>query len=241
MPNILSYSEWCQMACPYDSETDYRHEVCIYEYETDYKKKGKSFEHVQELFANTPRPPIEPNPFFYKWITGYAYREYVHGQKKSVMQQARAFLKTNQQKLRYMFVTIGFDDAAITPQKMLELSAKVAALSLFSKSEIFYVLERHRHNGIHHHVHFLIKPPVAIGRAQLIQKILQISTMSNFTRENFIDVECSWSPKPGKPMASYQELHNYVHGIKTSSKMEFVERDDEWRIKNDIDKIYKRV
>lgn len=243
MSKVLTCQEFMERY-PFREDHDYENDTIVYEYNKFYKLQGKSFEETSMYFKSMSRPdgtmgyrddPINKQYLFYKWLIGYLYKDYVKKSSVSLMDEIKQGEKA--EPMKYIFMTIGWDDNIITESKMLTLSQRVANLAIFKNSNISYVLEKHRQNGIHHHTHYLIKTPLSIGRKAILQKIGQIAEIYKYTKENFIDIEMSWQ-RNEKPMPSYEKLNNYIKGIKTEAKMEFVNLDDEWRSQNQIEKLY---
>lgn len=230
---------WNQIKPQYDSSTNYLLQVIQYEYDKDYKKKGKPYEYVESIFkemTNTlEKQGKDKNKYFYEWIVGYAYEEFKRKEQKSVIEQMRDNLKNINKKVKYQWITIGWNDEKISIEKMKELSNKFSKLAIFSKCKVKYVLEKHRDNGIHHHTHFLLVSESVVSFSQILQQTFRISTMSDYTKENFVDIKQSWRTKNMAPLETYE---NYLIGNKKEEKMTFVQEDDHWRASNDIMRLY---
>jgi len=128
---------------------------------------------------------------------------------------------------RQWFVTIGFDHGLFQPGRALEWIRNLLAQSCF-RSGTFAVLEYHRENGDHPHVH--IKVISDECKSSLIRHIWRARDRRLLiTRQNFIDA------KPYLPAHD-----NYLDGKKSELKMPYVEKDREWRLINGIpEKVFK--
>lgn len=134
----------------------------------------------------------------------------------------------------WAFITVGFNEQTITDKKMKDVSARISELKYFKSC--YYVLEKHRENGIHHHTHFLVDLYEPQYKSKLVDWIYQTRGVRDVClHKNFIDVK---GPKFCKHLADYQSYglyYKYIHGEKKEGKMKYVELDREWRKLNNLD------
>lgn len=139
-------------------------------------------------------------------------------------------------EMLWAFITIGFNEQTITPSIMATLSHKVAQLKYFK--ECYYVMEKHRENGIHHHTHFLVRFYKKEYKSSIIDWIYQTKGIkSHVLQKTFIDVLGPINPK--KIYQPYEKYFDYVHGIKKVEKMPYVDLDRKWRDEIGISHIFK--
>lgn len=142
----------------------------------------------------------------------------------------------NDESRLWAFITVGFNEQTITPVKMANVSKKIANLKYFK--ECYYVLEKHRSNGIHHHTHFLVKLCKKEYPTKLIGWIFGVAGMKDVClKKEFIDVLGPINSK--KVYQPFDTYYNYIRGIKKEEKMPFVEMDRKWRDENKIDDLLK--
>lgn len=128
------------------------------------------------------------------------------------------------------FVTIGFNHQEFTVKKAFEFIQSVLNLSVVLDGS-FAVLEYHRQNGEHPHVHFKMYYSGQTYKSVLIQAIYRAKHAKKLIlNKNFIDIK-----------EFIETVHdNYLDGNKQENKMPFVEKDKSWRSKNNIpDKLFK--
>lgn len=136
----------------------------------------------------------------------------------------------------FAFITIGWNEQVITPDKMLKLSLKIFGLKYFSFVNM--VLEKHRANGIHHHTHLLVKFVNKEPPSKIVGWIFQSKDIQKFVlAKNFIDYK---GVGKKEPCASFDTYHNYVRGIKQEEKIPYVKLDRIWREENHIKHLYER-
>lgn len=127
------------------------------------------------------------------------------------------------------FVTIGFNHQEFTPAKGLEFIRTVLGLSIINENS-FGVMEVHRENGEHPHCHLKVFHDKKSKKSSLVQTIFRAKNGRKLVlSKNFIDV---------KPFYPHHE--DYLQGNKKAEKLKFVEKDIEWRKKNNIpEKVFK--
>jgi len=127
----------------------------------------------------------------------------------------------------WAFITIGYNEQTITPSLMKTQGEKLSKLKYFS--DVQYVHEKHRENGIHHHTHFLVKTVSSIPKSKLIQYVFQIAGMKNVVLgKQFIDI------KTYKDGSTYENYMKYISGDKKAEKLKYCELDSQWRKKYNL-------
>ena len=135
----------------------------------------------------------------------------------------------------WAFITVGFNEQTITPEKMAEVSKRIAHLKYFKSCQ--YVLEKHRENGTHHHTHFLVTFNEPQYKSKLLGWIYQIKGMKDIClSKNFIDILGPCNPK--KQFADYSVYEEYTFGNKKADKLKYVKLDKEWRKNNKIQDLF---
>lgn len=139
--------------------------------------------------------------------------------------------------LLWAFITIGFNEQTITPQKMSNVSKKVSELKYFK--DCYYVFEKHRENGIHHHTHFLVKFYKKEFKSKIIDWIYQVRGMREVClKKEFIDILGPLNSK--KIYQPYEKYYEYINGNKKQDKLKYVEQDKQWRNENNMSHILYR-
>jgi len=137
----------------------------------------------------------------------------------------------------YAFITVGWNEQTVTPQKMLAASQNILNLKYFTTA--YMVLEKHRENGVHHHTHYLVEFCEKYPLSKIIGWIYQTRGVKDLClNKNFIDYLGSQNGK--KPYQTYQQYYEYIHGNKQEKKLPFIELDKKWRLENKIEDIYSR-
>lgn len=132
---------------------------------------------------------------------------------------------------KWYFITVGYDDKIITPQKINELCSKVSNLKHWGSCK--FVNERHRRDSkgaiyVHHHTHFLVQ--TQLSRSKVIQYVYQ-AVKKYVASESFVDVK----PNPKEHNSStYETYEKYINGDKQDAKLECISLDRKWRLENDI-------
>lgn len=133
----------------------------------------------------------------------------------------------------WAFITVGFNEQTITPKKMADVSDRISKLKYFKSC--YYVLERHRENGIHHHTHFLVQFFKKEYKSKLIDWIYQTKGLKEVCLgKNFIDIK---GPLNGKHHYQTYDLYlQYINGNKKEDKLKYVELDRKWRLDNNLER-----
>jgi len=118
------------------------------------------------------------------------------------------------------FVTIGFNHQSWTVEDCIKAIDKILKMDWIISGKANF--ELFRENGEHPHCHFVIdtKEP----KSRILDKLFRPLYVKKVVfSKNFIDI---------KPMMDYH--HKYIMLDKVSEKMECVNKDKEWRLKNAI-------
>lgn len=128
------------------------------------------------------------------------------------------------------FITVGFNHQEFTIKKAMQFLSALLSNSIILDGS-FGVMETHRENGIHPHVHFKIFYSGKTYKSVLIQTIMRTKHAKKLIlQKNFIDIK-EFDPVIHEP---------YLNGDKQDKKMPYVEKDIEWRTKNQIpEKVFK--
>ena len=128
-----------------------------------------------------------------------------------------------------IFVTIGFNHQTWTPQSCVKVIQTILGLNWIGTMDA--VFEYHRSNGLHPHVHMVIKPSVPLSKSKVLEKLWAVSGMKKVClKKSFIDYKIA------------TDVHaNYILGEKQQSKMEYVLLDKIWRERNGIEHLYQKL
>lgn len=150
---------------------------------------------------------------------------------QSVEKQVIAQCVSFDADMLWAFITIGFNEQTVTPQKMKSVSENVAGLKYFK--ECSYVLEKFRENGIHHHTHFLVKFHKKEYKSKVIDWIFQTKGLKEIClSKSFIDIKGPLNSQKG--YQTYALYEQYILGNKQESKLPYCVKDEEWRKKNNL-------
>lgn len=121
----------------------------------------------------------------------------------------------------WAFVTVGFNDSIVTDVNETGVFNAVVAKVIGTAGfmDVKFVCEKHRVNGIHRHIHFLIKTD--LKKSKIIQYVHQ-KTKAYTYGSQCVDVK-TWKD------ARLEVYENYISGNKKEEKMSYVEKDKEWR------------
>lgn len=135
----------------------------------------------------------------------------------------------------YAFITVGWNEQTVTPQKMLSASQNILNLKYFKTA--YMVLEKHRENGIHHHTHYLVEFGEKFPVSKIIGWIHQTRGVKDLClNKNFIDY---LGPQNGnKPYQTYQIYSQYINGDKQEKKLRYCADDKKWRAQHGILDLY---
>lgn len=226
----------------YDSKISYR--VTVLDYETKNNTHHQNDNGYWDAILSNLEASIDsrwetPNHFWHSWCNGNLYTDF---KKKTFKEQKQLFNKLNlscdDKESLWAFITVGFNEQTITPNKMHAVSIKVANLKYFTYCD--YVLEKHRENGEHHHTHFLVKFDQKYPPSKVIQWVYQTKGMKEVClNQTFVDY--LGPGKANKPYQPFETYYNYVRGLKKESKLKYVAKDDVWREANMIPKLNEKV
>lgn len=117
-----------------------------------------------------------------------------------------------------LFITINFNHQTFTVQTAHKAIENLLTLTWIQTCTA--VLELHRENGEHPHVHLLIKTDQHYTKSRIIDKIYGAKKMKELVNgKNFIDY------KTAEPYH-----YKYIAGDKVAEKMPYVEKDNIWKI-----------
>lgn len=147
--------------------------------------------------------------------------------------------KTVEEDFPWAFITLNWNDSDFTIKQILTASKKIFDKPWCGPGS-FFVVEKHRINGIHHHTHFLIK--FACDKkspSRIIDDIYALRSVKEICRDkHFIDYLGPQKSKKGyRPFEVY---YDYVRGVKCEEKMPFVQLDRQWREENDIPHLFTK-
>lgn len=163
-------------------------------------------------------------------------RNYVKNSLSDMLLNFNKINSSSSQRL-YAFITVGWNEQIITPQKMLIASQNILKLKYFKTA--YMVLEKHRENGEHHHTHYLVEFGEKFPISKIIGWIHQTRQVKELClNKNFIDY---LGPQNGKkPFQSYEKYFEYIHGNKKNEKLKYCADDKKWRVEHGILDIYKK-
>jgi len=127
-----------------------------------------------------------------------------------------------------IFVTIGFNHQTWNVSSCVKVIETIVKFDWINT--IHAVFEYHRANGLHPHVHMLITLNQPLAKSKVLEKIWATAGIKKIVlSKSFIDYKVA------------EEYHKkYIMGEKQESKMSFVEKDKEWRKKNNIKEYYSK-
>lgn len=126
------------------------------------------------------------------------------------------------------FVTLGFNHQTWSVDKCKEVIQKVLNLPFIQEAQA--VFELYRENGQHPHCHFYIVTNNKIPKSKILEKIWAVAGIKKvILNKNFIDV------KIGQPVHK-----GYVRGKKQDYKLQYVEKDMDWRKENNIPDLFEK-
>lgn len=117
-----------------------------------------------------------------------------------------------------IFITIGFNHQTWTPQTCHQAITDLLTLPLIKTATA--VFELHRENGLHPHVHLLITTDKKYPKSRVIDRIYNSKGMKKLiVGKQFVDYKMAEAYHVG-----------YIAGDKKAEKMEYVEKDNNWKI-----------
>jgi len=191
------------------------------------------FTFVNKKFTNDFR-----NNFWYKWFVSDVKQQ---AASRVAYQCAKnQILNSLDIKDSFLFITLNFDDSTtITAKKMLDIAQKVCKLRYFVSGH--YVLEKFREKeGIHHHIHFLVKTATREKVSDICKAIYKPKYVRDYVKGiQFVDVKSPFAAKIEKRAQPYEACLKYVSGDKQTAKLPYIEKDRVWRDENKIDHLYE--
>lgn len=147
---------------------------------------------------------------------------------KELEQMQKLLLGTFSDKPNKWFFTIGFN------HQTFNIPAAVSVIRSICNNKIFKnirgVFEMFRENGEHPHVHFLAELNEPLPKSKLVEKIWATKGIKKIVlKKTFVDI---------KKAEDYHE--NYILGIKKKEKLEFIQKDKEFRKKNNIPEFFSQ-
>lgn len=128
----------------------------------------------------------------------------------------------------HLFITIGFNHQTFTVPLFKKWIEKFVQLKWVSMLKAKF--ELYRENGEHPHIHMIIKTDKIQSKSQTIQKIWKSSGIKTIVLNScFIDYKIC------------EPYHfQYIDGNKQQSKLQYVEKDIEFRKNNNIPEFYTK-
>lgn len=174
-------------------------------------------------FYNFLPVQFEPQIIAYKMLISDASEL---RRSQSRLAEIRKLTNLSESEENWAFITIGYNDSIVTPQHMKNISTKVLSLKHWTESRSVH--EKFRESGIHHHTHFLVRTSSKIPKSKIIQYVFQTCDKKQVSDKRYIDVKTS---KDGR---SYSDYVKYISGDKRESKLQYCEKDAEWRKNNNL-------
>lgn len=189
-------------------------------YPADYKS-ASYLEVMENLYSN---PEVTQKFAHACYVSD---RKWYIDSKRISKQIEKEVLKSIGEQSNLWFVTIGFNHQTWTIPKCVKVIEKILAMDWVNSAKANF--ELYRENGEHPHCHFVIN--TSLPKSKIIEKIFRPKYVTEVVlSKNFIDV------KPA------DQVHKkYIKLDKQESKMNFVEKDIEWRHKNNIPDFEKNV
>lgn len=199
----------------------------------EFLKRTKNFIPSKDVYEN-PETYYEAMTEVYKlegYTQAWAYTNLMKDKKhyrmmnEVLMKCDMELSKTDNIKGKY-FVTIGFNHQTYTDKLMMKYMETLVGYewlqSLLAKFEI------HRTNGMHPHVHMIME--TQLTKSKVIEKLQRCKGgRVLILKKEMIDVKM-WEPRHDK----------YIAGQKTEEKMECVDKDAAYRLKNGIPEYWKK-
>lgn len=178
------------------------------------------------------------NNFWWKWFVSDVKQQ--AASRVAFTCAKNAILNSLDIKDSYLFITVNFDDSSnITAKKMLDIAQKLCKLRYFVSGK--YVLEKFREQeGIHHHIHFLVKTSTREKVSDICKAIYKPKYVKDYVKGiQFIDIKNPYAANASKRAQAYDVYDKYVSGDKQSSKLPYVAKDRKWRDENFIEHLYE--
>lgn len=144
------------------------------------------------------------------------------------LQQVKNTLLNKQDTKPKWFITIGFNHQTFKISDAVLVIRRICENKIFK--EIRGVFEMFRENGEHPHVHFLAELHETLPKSKILEKLWATKGIKKQVfSKTFIDVKKA------------EDYHtNYILGIKKQEKMKYIEKDKEFRKKNNIPEFFSQ-
>lgn len=200
--------------------------------ETKYANQILSIHRSMEVNPFIKMTPDDYNKFWWKWLTSDTLQEQRIGNELKTT--TKQILVGDPLQDNWIFVTLNFNDTEpITGAKMLHFAQQICKKDWVENAT--FVLEKHRCQGVHHHIHLLIDLNIPQRKGKTIELIYKIGGLKKYCAgKQYVDVKCAKDALRA-PRDVYE---NYVSGNKKEEKMFFVEKDRQWRKANNLQDLY---
>lgn len=191
-----------------------------------------TYSEVNYLVTCGKKTKEEIHYIWYKW---HMWQLSIRDKVKNDMLRIRQGLECDNHE--YVFITVGFNDKKITVSAITDICDKILHVNKDFISKADYCIEKHRTDrqgggGIihHHHVHMLIVSDTHLRASKWVEFIYKLRGIKEYVDSpTFIDVKTPNAKKMDHRAQPYPQCLNYIKGIKTTSKMQCVALDIEWR------------
>lgn len=193
---------------------------------------------IEQLYhnmpSNVPWHMARKTPQEYKqWLISLYVKPYyedimkISKVHKELEQVKRALLNQQDTKPKW-FITIGFNHQTFKISDAVLVIRRICENKIFK--EIRGVFEMFRENGEHPHVHFLAELHETLPKSKILEKLWATKGIKKqVLSKTFIDVKKA------------EDYHtNYILGIKKQEKMKYIEKDKEFRKKNNIPEFFSQ-
>ena len=201
-------------------------------------KYGNRLVIMQESLLQSQRSlwgPDDHNKFWHRWLQSdiILAKRLTDGLKLTINE----ILVGDPLQDNWIFLTLNFNDTEpITGNKMLHFAQEICKKDWVAKAS--FVIEKHRVQGIHHHVHMLIDLNIHQRKGKTIELVYKIAGLKKYcSGKQYVDVKCSKDISRA-PRDVYE---NYVLGNKKEEKMIFVCNDRKWRKENNLQDLYEYI
>jgi len=132
------------------------------------------------------------------------------------------------QEQQRLFITIGFNHQTWNIPDCLKVIEKIKQFDWIKRLKGRF--ELHRTNGEHPHVHFLIELNEQLPKSKVLEKLWATRGIKKVClKKSFIDYKIA------------QDYHNaYIMLDKCKEKMEYVNKDIQWRLGNNIPELFEK-
>lgn len=174
------------------------------------------FEIMTELYAN---PRVKQNHAEMLYEADQLWLEKCSQIKKTMFKRVKT-------KPTTCFVTIGFNHQTWSIQSCIDVINKIKSFDWVKSFQGCF--ELHRQNGEHPHCHMIIDTDET--KSKVLEKIWATKGIKKIVlKKSFIDY---------KVCEDYH--YKYIHGDKIESKILYVNKDNLWRVQNDIPHLFEK-